>query len=453
MVFLRIIAVILISGCALAQVNNPPESRPSTSESEPATPSQNAPQPSTQGATAGQSAPSATPGQSATQAPEPSGRAGQSSPQAQQGQQAPPAAPEATAVPENAPVITMKGLCSGSAAKSASATKTAAGTAKTAAGGTKSSTAAASDCKTVITRAEWERMIAVINRPIPPQFRRQVAEQFVSLFEMANAGEKAGLEKDPKVQQRMKLSRMQVLGTAYMEQLREEHPPASAVERYYKANLPQFEEVTLKRIYVPKPAPVEGKPADEAAAKTVAQKVRDRAAAGEDFDKLQKEAYESTGNKGTPPPSDMGAKRRGSLPPKHEDEVFKLKVGEVSPPFEEQSGFFIYKVEKKDTAPLEQVKPDIERKLQEEQTKDALAKLKDATKVTYSDAYFGPASSPVGSGPEPPTGPSPAGTPRRRLPSGMSPAGSPTSTTAAPPPTPPAQTPPAQTAPAQEPPK
>jgi hypothetical protein len=304
-------------------------------------------------------------------------------------------------------------MCSGSAAKpAAAATKAATGAS---AGTTKAATA---DCKTVITRADWERMLSIINRPIPPQYRRQVAEQFVNLYELSNAGAKAGLEKDPKVQERLRLSRIQVLGQAYMDKVREQPVSESAIDSYYKANAPQFEEVTLKRVYVPKAPPVEGKPADEAASKMLAQKIRDRAAAGEDFEKLQKEAYEAVSNKGTPPPTDLGGKRRGSLPPKHEEDVFKLKVGDVSPPYDEQSGFFIYKVEKKGEAPLDAVKPEIEKRLQEEKTKDALTKLKDSITPVYNEAYFGPASA---AGAEPHAGaqpkPSATGTEKPAAPS------------------------------------
>lgn len=428
MVFLRLFVISVISACAVAQVNSPATSQPmSPSQTAPATPSQNAPEPST---------PTAAPAQAAPQ------------PQSQQGETAPtppaagahpaPPAPAATNVPENAPVITMKGICSGTAARSTTPTKTAAGETKTAGGATKSVTAS-SDCKTVITRAEWERMIAVINRPIPPQFRRQVAEQFVNLYELSNAGAKAGLEKDPKVAERLRLSRMQVLASAYMEKLREEKVSDTAVADYYKSNPSQFEEVSLKRIYVPKPAATEGKPPDEAAEKLVAQKIRDRAAAGEDFEKLQKEAYEATGNKGTPPTTDMGTKRRGSLPPKHEEDVFKLKPGEVSPPFEEQSGFFIYKLEKKDVAPLDQAKSEIERKLQEQKTKDSMDKLKQSSTVVYNDAYFGSAAAAGAPEAEPPSGPTPGAMRKRPAPlSGTAGANG----TAAPEQTPPQQTPP-----------
>ncbi len=171
--------------------------------------------------------------------------------------------------------------------------------------------------------------------------------------------------------------------------------------------------MTLKRVYVPKPTPSEGKPPDETAAKLLAQKIRDRAAAGEDFDKLQKEAYDAVGNKGTPPPTAMGGKRRGTLPPKHEEDVFKLKVGDVSPPYDEQSGFFIYKVENKGVTPLDQAKPEIERKLQEDKTKDAITNLKNSVTTVYNDAYFGPPPSASGAGPEPPSGPAPSGAGRK----------------------------------------
>lgn len=390
MAFLRgfLILAILVSACAFAQVNTPVTSQPQTSQ--PPAPTQNAPQPS-----ASQSASPAAPAPQ-TQPPAPTPGPPHEGPAP-----AMPSAPEPTNVPPNAPVITLKGMCSGTAAKPAvAATKTAAGA--TAPGATKS-TAGAADCKTVITRADWERMLAVINRPIPPQYRRQIAEQFVNLFELSNAGAKAGLEKDPKVQERLKLSRIQVLGNAYMEKVRDEPVSESAIDAFYKANAAQFEEVTLKRVYVPKPAPAEGKPVDDAASKALAQKIRDRAAAGEDFEKLQKEAYETVSNKGTPPPTDLGAKRRGSLPPKHEEDVFKLKVGEVSPPYDEQSGFFIYKVEKKGEASLDSVKPEIEKRLQEEKTKEALAKLKDSITPVFNEAYFGPAPSAAGA--EPPAGP------------------------------------------------
>jgi parvulin-like peptidyl-prolyl isomerase len=244
----------------------------------------------------------------------------------------------------------------------------------------------------VIKRAEWERLVNTVRPNLPPSEGRRLAQEYATFAALANAGRKAGLDKTSEVQERLRLARMQILANAYTQDLQKKYSqlPAPEIENYYNNNKAQFEEATLKRIYVPKPAPVEGKPVDEAAAKAMAQKIRDRAAAGEDFDKLQKEAFEGTGNKGTPPNTDIGEKRRGTLPPKHEEEVFKLKPGEVSPTYEEPSGFFIYKVVKTGVAPLDQVKAEIQRTLESEKLRTAMEQVRESVKPVFNEAYFGP---------------------------------------------------------------
>lgn len=320
----------------------------------------------------------------------------------------PEAKPETKApeknIPENAPVIVVKGLC---AAKPAPVKPAAA------------ASRPAGECKTVITRAEWERVINVVRPGLPAQARRPLAQEYVKFLALATAAGKAGLEKDPEVQERIKLSRMQQLASAYTKDMAKKAAdvPAADIADYYKKNSAQFEQVTVKRIYVPKPAPVEGKQPDEAVAKASAQKLRDRAAAGEDFEKLQKEAFEQTGNKGTPPAADLGAKRRGALPPQHEDQLFKLKAGEISPPYEEASGFFIYKVEKKSEAPLDEVKAEIQRSLEQEKMRQNVEKVTNSVTPELNEAYFGPAAPPAGAAaneeePAPPKGANPASTPK-----------------------------------------
>jgi hypothetical protein len=60
----------------------------------------------------------------------------------------------------------------------------------------------------------------------------------------------------------------------------------------------------------------------------LAESLRARAAAGEDFAKLQKEAFEAAGMKMDSPTVTMPKVRRTGLPPAHAA-VFDLKVGEV----------------------------------------------------------------------------------------------------------------------------
>lgn len=290
------------------------------------------------------------------------------------------------AVAESAVVITIKNLCPPAARRAA------AGQAKKPA-----------QCATIITRAELEKVINAVGPNLPPPRRRMMAEQYVQFLVAHNAARRAGLEQDPQVQEQfariveqVKLARMQILANAYRAHLAKqfENLPQAEIAKYYKDNSAQFEEVTLKRVWVPKIFPKEGKPADQAPVKVLADKIRQRAAAGEDFEKLQQEAFAALSTEkdqqGPAPPASLGAKRRGSLPPRHESSVFELKVGEVSPVYDESSGFFIYKVVGKSPAPLGQVKDEIKRTLQNRKLLDAMDALKNSVTATYLDAYFSP---------------------------------------------------------------
>jgi parvulin-like peptidyl-prolyl isomerase len=313
---------------------------------------------------------------------------------------------EAEAAKEVAPdaaVITIKGLCStptqkappGKAAQGRAAAKPA-------------------DCKTVITRKQLELLIETVRPNLQPAQRRTLAQQYVELLVVSNAAVKAGVEKEPKVQEQMRLSKLQILATSYSREMqqKEAEVPEADIEKYYKEHASQYEEAKLLRIYVPMVAAEEGKPPDVAASKDLAEKIQRRAAAGEDFDKLQKEAFTDAGSKGTPPPVDIGERRRGTLPPKQENGVFGLKVGEVSPALEEASGFYIYKVVGKDEAPLDKVRAEIKSTLAREHTRESMEKLRTSVQPTFNDAYFGSEPPPASGGElHPPTAPAHPATP------------------------------------------
>ena len=294
----------------------------------------------------------------------------------------------AQAVAPNAPVITIKGLCSTPAPKT-TASKT-----------TVSSTAAKpAPCQTVITKKQLETLIETVKPNLQPPQRRMLAEQYVQLLVVANAASKAGLEKDPKVQEQLRLQKLQILAGAYTkeQQKKEAEVPEPDIEKYYRENVAKYEEAKLQRIYIPM-VTEEGKPPDAAATKVVAEKIQQRAAAGEDFDKLQKEAFAGAGNKGTAPSVDLGERRRGTLSPKQEEEIFKLKPGEVSAPLDETSGYYIYKMVSKDNVPLDKVHDEIKGMLGRERMRESMEKLRGSVDTTYNQAYFGSAS------PAPPTG-------------------------------------------------
>jgi peptidyl-prolyl cis-trans isomerase C len=268
-------------------------------------------------------------------------------------------------------VITIKGLCPAAPRRAATAVKP-------------------PPCQTVITRAQLEQVISVVRPNLPAAGRRNLALEYVQFLAMTDAARKAGIENDPQVQKQLELSRMQVVASAYTRKLAQQFAdvPQPEIEKYFNDNAPRYEQVTLLRIYLPKPAPAEAKTPDAAATKTVAQTIRDRAAKGEDFEKLQQEAFTATQQKGNPSPTEIGEKRRGMLPPKHEEEVFKLKAGEVSPLYEEAAGYFIYRIEKKGMVPLAQVRDEIQRTLQQEKMRAAMDKIRNSVSTTLNQDYF-----------------------------------------------------------------
>ena len=310
-----------------------------------------------------------------------------------------PKSAESKEVGSDAAVVTIKGICPSSAPKAA-ASKTAAGSAAT----------KPAACEKVITKKELEQVIDAVRPNIQPAQRRMLAQQYAELLVIGDAASKAGLEKDPKVQEQLRLQKLQVLASSYTRKMQEKDAevPQADIEKYYKDNSARYEEAKLVRIYVPMVTTEEGKPPDAAATKALAEKIRERAAAGEDFDKLQKDAFTGANSKGTPPSTDMGERRRSSLPPKQEEPVFSLKAGEVSPALEETSGYYIYKVVSKEEVPLDKVHDEIKGTLGRERFRENMEKMRSSATMTFNDGYFGSGAPPATAGaPAPPPGSSP----------------------------------------------
>lgn len=144
------------------------------------------------------------------------------------------------------------------------------------------------------------------------------------------------------------------------------------VDKYYAENTSGFETAELDRIFVPahqKKASKDGQPdskkdddSGEAAGanavlKQRADAIRARAAAGQDFEMLQKEAYESAGAEGQPS-THLGKVSANDLPAAHRT-ILGLKEGELSEPISDPGGYYIYKVGRKSLKPVDQVRPEI----------------------------------------------------------------------------------------------
>ena len=330
-------------------------------------------------------------------------------------QSAPPPADNSAAVPSTAPVITVRGVCApqpkpvaakGTSASPESATK--ASTPKT----------PAADCKTVITKAEFEKLANGVSPNVTPQLKKQLAGVLPRLIAMSNEAKKKGLDKTPQYEETVKFAKMQILANGLQRSVQEEAGKISPeeIEKYYKEHADSYEQFNVDRLFVPRTKQIEVSAQDEGAkdekeseeaekakqaegkAKAeegeqamtkLAETLRTRAAAGEDFVKLQKEAFDAAGMKIESPTINLPSVRRSALPPAHAA-VFDLKPGEVSQVINDAGGHYIYKLDSKSQVPLDQAKTEIRTKLQNDRMREMMDNLNNSFKVETNEAYFGP---------------------------------------------------------------
>jgi PPIC-type PPIASE domain len=267
------------------------------------------------------------------------------------------------------------------------------------------------ECKTVVTRAEFEQLVAAVAPTVAPAARKQLATQYGMALVMVHKAHEMGLDQGPKFQELMRVARISVLTKELSQSLQEQAEKISdqEIENYYKKNEASFQEVDLQRVFIPRtkqtPESSKDKASDDPAAKDAAKKeqqesedamkklaetLRGRAAAGEDFSKLQDEAIAASGFKGKPP-TRLGKVRRTSLPP-DQGEIFSLKVGETSQLITAPNGYLVYKVGDKDTLPIDHVREEIASALQSQRMQEAMQAIQGSATPSLNEKYFGDAA-------------------------------------------------------------
>jgi hypothetical protein len=323
-----------------------------------------------------------------------------------------PAAPEVKVAPDDV-VITLKGFCADSSLQGDA-------------------------CKTVITRAQFEKLAEALQPGMAQPMRRQLATRYSWIVKMSAAAEKRGLDKDPSFDEKMRYARMQILAQALGGALQEDSQKVSDadVADYYKKNEATYEQATFVRIFVPRtkqqvinppppqpkvgtgtgigakaappkttapPAPpkpptdAQKKAAEDAMTKLAAS-IRERLVQGEDPDKLQKEAFAAAGLPGNATNTKVEKVRRNTLPAPHQS-VMDLQVGDVSQVITDaNSGHYIYKLVSKETVSLETATPEIRKNISSQRYRDSMQGYQGD--IDLSDAYFGAVRVPA-NGPRP----------------------------------------------------
>jgi hypothetical protein len=277
-------------------------------------------------------------------------------------------------------------------------------------------------CKTVITRAEFDKLADALQPNMSPAIRRNLANKYSIMLRMSTEAEKRGLDKQPKFDEMMHFARMQILSGELSRALQEDAGKVTdgEIEEYYKKNEAAYEQGNFVKLFIPHtkqpppPAPAKAgakaasvpatpteaqQKANEEAMKKVSVDLHARLAKGEDADKLQKEAYVAARFPGNSPKTEMDNVRRNTLPANHKG-VMDLKPGEVSEVMSDPSGHYVYKMISKETMPLETLKAEIRGVISSQRYRDSMNSFQD--NVDMNDSYFGPSRNPAM--PQPPRG-------------------------------------------------
>src|SRR6476661_6589017 len=290
-------------------------------------------------------------------------------------------------LPPNTPVISIKGLCPAENNPAMS-----------------SKVPSNADCSMTMTKQQFDNLVKAFNtnnQTVSQAQRRNLGQSYVDLLIFSEAAKAAGIENTPAFIEVMRVLRMKTLGDLYRNQLAEQYrnPSKQEIEDYYKANQDKYEGAKLSRIFIPTNDPdpqatAEKKAEYQKKAPQVADDIQARAAKGEDMSKLQKDAYTALAIAATPPTTDLGLARHGAFPPKIEQEVFSHKAGEVFRS-DEATGHMIYRVDGKQTSPLETVKAEITQQIFRQKMEAKTKELNSAVHTEYDEKYFGPATAPM----------------------------------------------------------
>jgi hypothetical protein len=247
-------------------------------------------------------------------------------------------------------------------------------------------------CDTVITRAQFDKLAEALQPDMPRPLRLKVATSYAHMMRMATAAEKRGLDKTAAFAEELRYARLQLLSQDLVQVLRKEAQNISAtdVAEYYDGHRRAFERATLERIFVPgsKPVPEAFRASESPDLEELAQALRVRALEGESPEALQVDAFKAAGVSVTNPHTKMENVLRDSLPPSHES-VMDLRVGDVSEVLSDPGGgYFIYKMIGKRTPALEDLAPEIRKRISSQRYQDSLKSFEGD--VVFNDAYFDP---------------------------------------------------------------
>ncbi len=250
-----------------------------------------------------------------------------------------------------------------------------------------------------LTRAQFEDLLAALPENVratangPGRGKRQLAEQLAEVLAIAQEARKRKLDQAPAVKQIIELQTDQVLAGALARQISNDtKPDEAAMHTYFDQHRAEFERVTASHILIrfkgsSAPARPGEKDLSDEEALAKAQEIRKKLLGGADFAATAKAESDDTGSgaKG----GSLGTFGHGQMVPPFEQAAFTLPLNQISEPVKSQFGYHIIKVEGRTSKNFEEAKPDLEKQLGPQLTREALDKIHKQAAITIDDTYFG----------------------------------------------------------------
>jgi hypothetical protein len=249
-------------------------------------------------------------------------------------------------------------------------------------------------CTVSVSRQEFDTLMRIVapNRQVTASMKQSVAQSYAEMLAFDRAARESGIESSQEYRDRIQWLQLKTRAELFRHRLEKESGAVSdpEIETYYRENISRFEQVTLRRIVLPKNSfAAADRQKFERDVERIAAGLRARAARGEDLDRLQKEGYEALAFSGTPPSTEVGDRRRADLSGEVIEEIFSLRPGEVSKVQKEQYSFVIYRVEHKWTIPEEQVRTEIRREIARQKVERALKAITGNVRAELDKQYLG----------------------------------------------------------------
>ena len=247
-----------------------------------------------------------------------------------------------------------------------------------------------------VRRSEFEAAV----RSLPPEYqqyalgpgKRQFAQDFLRMKLLAAQGRAEGVDKSAEIQAQLDMMRDNLVANAMLQRVQNELSVSDAeLRQAYEASKGEFEKANARHILIAfkgSPAAQPGKPElSEEEAKAKAESIRDQLKKGASFEEFAKKESDDVGSGANG--GSLGEFGRGQMVPEFEQAAFTTPVGEISDVIRTQFGYHIVKVDERETASFEEVRPNLERAERAKKVQEYLERLSDRANANFDSTYFG----------------------------------------------------------------